>query len=92
MLVLQDPPIRTDFTVSNGNSAEPIFLPTMESLFPPPVESVYKRDQSSKTENLRTALSSSEMINTGNLMHIFLRLCSIDREVSRKKRINVSKN
>ncbi|KAL3990395.1 hypothetical protein ACH3XW_31595 [Acanthocheilonema viteae] len=64
MLVLQEPPIRTDLTVSSGSSGEPTFLHTAESA---PIESFYERDQSSKTERtLRTALSSSEMINAGH--------------------------
>ncbi|CAG9532908.1 unnamed protein product [Cercopithifilaria johnstoni] len=66
MLVLQDPPIRTDFTVLSSNSAESTFLHTAEPTFLPPAKSVYKRDENSKTErSLRTALSSSEIINTG---------------------------
>ncbi|EFO19867.1 hypothetical protein LOAG_08627 [Loa loa] len=58
MLVLQEPPIRTDFTISSSSSAEQGFLY--------PVESISKRDQSDKREeSLRTALSSSEIINEG---------------------------
>ncbi|VBB30598.1 unnamed protein product [Acanthocheilonema viteae] len=67
MLVLQEPPIRTDLTVSSGSSGEPTFLHTAESA---PIESFYERDQSSKTERtLRTALSSSEMINAVSKSH-----------------------
>ncbi|VDK78453.1 unnamed protein product [Litomosoides sigmodontis] len=68
MLVLQDPPIRTDFTVSDGSSAELTLRRAREPAFLEPQESILQRDRKSKTErSLRTALGSSEMINAGNL-------------------------
>lgn len=64
MLVLQEPPIRTDFTSSS--SAEQEFLHLAEPTFLPPTESVY---QNGKTEgSLRTAIGSSEIINQGDLL------------------------
>lgn len=66
MLVLQELPIRTDTTVSDGNSAESTFRRAKKPAFLPPLESVLKRDQSSKTgRRLKTALGSSEIINDG---------------------------
>uniref|UniRef100_A0A0R3RPZ4 CABIT domain-containing protein n=1 Tax=Elaeophora elaphi TaxID=1147741 RepID=A0A0R3RPZ4_9BILA len=66
MLVLQDPPIKTDFTVSSNEISSTEKVRTAKSMFPESVESVYERDRSSTAErNLGTAISSSEMISAG---------------------------
>ncbi|KAK6113497.1 hypothetical protein QQG55_51865 [Brugia pahangi] len=54
MLVLQEPPIRTDFTRLSSGSAEQVFYH--------PVEPVDKKDHKTE-ENLQTAIGSSDIIN-----------------------------
>uniref|UniRef100_A0A5S6PBZ7 DUF4758 domain-containing protein n=1 Tax=Brugia malayi TaxID=6279 RepID=A0A5S6PBZ7_BRUMA len=54
MLVLQEPPIRTDFTRLSSGSAEQVFYH--------PVEPVDKKDHKME-ENLQTAIGSSDIIN-----------------------------
>ncbi|VDO57507.1 unnamed protein product [Brugia timori] len=54
MLVLQEPPVRTDFTRLSSGSAEQVFYH--------PVEPVDKKDHKTE-ENLQTAIGSSDIIN-----------------------------
>lgn len=53
MLVLQDPPVRTDFTIKSSSSAEQVANQSARNS---------KRDV-----NLRTAIDSSEITDEGNV-------------------------